>query len=229
MGGVSVKLEDNDGQPSYYYYYYYDYASVVPSTHAKTRLRGAAPPQTRDVSRNKETSSIVIGLAPQQFVKAANAKKQPPTTSAASTESLVATLRNAGASLCGSVNVAGWGAPAVDVPSPLLHAVSRVIAAALEDEDQIRLKVKVLHARPPLPDTPVTPATIVDFEIIAESIGSRELLDSAESRLMVLAMGGKALRSFDEALTSSLLSERAPVRDVTRSSFSEPWQIFRAP
>merc|ERR1712232_1102844 len=188
MGGVSVKLEDNDGQPSYYYYYYYDYASVVPSTHAKTRLRGAAPPQTRDVSRNKETSSIVVGLAPQQFVNAANAKKQPPTTSAASTESLVATLRNAGASLRGSVNVAGWGAPAVDVPSPLLHAVSHVIAAALEDEDQIRLKVKVLHARPASEmdigagiDSAETPATTVDFEIFAVAIASRELLDNAES------------------------------------------------
>jgi len=224
-----VKLDDNDGQPSYYYYYYYyDYASVVPSTGTKARLRGAAPPQTRDASRDQETSPTVAGAAPQQFAKAAKAKKQPPTIPAESTESLVAPLRSAGNSLRGSVKVTGWGVPAVDVPSPLLHAVSRAIAAALEDEDQIRLNVKVLRARPLLPDAPETPATFADFEIIAKTMGSRELLDSAESRLMVLAMGGKALRSFDEALTSSLRAENAPVREVTRSSFSEPWQIFRA-
>merc|ERR1712232_890793 len=132
-----------------------------------------------------------------------------------------------GTSLHGSVNIAGWGVRAVDVPSPLLEAVSRVIAMALEDENQIRLKVKVLHVRPRLLDTPETPATAVDFEILAETVESRELLDSAESRLVVLAMGGKALRSFDEALTSSLLAENVSVREVTRTSFSEPWQIFR--
>merc|ERR1712093_428680 len=171
-----------------------------------------------------KASSAADALAP----KAAKKQKQAPATRTGAWHKGRTSLR-------ATVNVAGWSVSGADVPSSQLHAVSHAIAATLGDGDQVRLRAQVLHARTASTadvgtaiDSADAPATVVDFEIVTEAPGSRELLDNAESRLLLLAMSGNALRSFDEVLTAGLLAENAAVQGVTRSSFSEPWQLFAA-
>jgi hypothetical protein len=212
--GISVDIEDREWST--------DKASA---SDKKKSLRGAA---LSSQSHGEDMPLQISGIVGQTLAvmdrlpRAAKKKSDAPALPKAG----VVRSGDAEAGLRGRVKVDG-----IEIPHTLLPSVGQVIAAALDDVDEVRIRVNILQTK--LADEQMssskTSSSIIDFEVTAEASESRELLDNAEASLIMLAMGGKALRRFDEALTSSLVAQLPITGGVTHSSFEEPVQFFARP
>jgi hypothetical protein len=230
-----VIVEVNDSEYSYYYDDYHYSSEALPlstDVNTKTHLRGSAlrVGLAPAAAKGQTGDEHKVELAPAAANGQTGGENKNAHSSQMTLLPFAASRYSAEASLRGTVSVAGWRPQGPDVSAPLLQRLSRVIAAALGDEEQVHLGVNVLQvgaASAVEVDKP-TDSTIIDFEVVAEEKSFRGVLDDVEARLIMLAMGGKALKRFDQLLTARLRAGGAATVVAaagTKSSFSDAFEV----